>query len=341
MLRDKGRKSMGRLYNRLRRGIIAGSLLAVMVSSVCVMPQTLQAKTKVTTKKLTMTVGGKKRLHSPRTAGRTVYKSSDRKTATVSRKGVVTAKKKGKCVITARLSKRRYKFILTIKKKRLPHADDAVNTGEPSAPSDTLQPQPGDQEPAATPSEINEKTLADNIDVKGSMLSSGKRLYIVTNNNPVQIDSVRLNVMYYNNAGMPIKSGEVSLKYLDPSEKRYIVAATNVEGADYLKTTVGIKCSCSQNTVKSKVPVSVSAKADPEDKTILATIANSGTGGCSFRCVCLFKDSEGKILDAREIKTVLKEGETRSETIMAPYKITSYEPIEYSEYELIYYAVGN
>ena len=230
---------------------------------------------------------------------------------------------------------------MTIKKKRLPHADDAVNTGEPSAPSYTLQPQPGDQEPAATPSEINEKTLADNIDVKGSMLSSGKRLYIVTNNNPVQINSVRLNVMYYNNAGMPIKSGEVSLKYLDPSEKRYIVAATNVEGADYLKTTVGIKCSCSQNAVKSKVPVSVSAKADPEDKTILATIANSGTGGCSFRCVCLFKDSEGKILDAREIKAVLKEGETRSETIMAPYKITSYEPIEYSEYELIYYAVGN
>ena len=64
MLKDKGRKSMSRLYNRLRRGIIAGSLLAVMVSGLCVMPQTPQAKTKVTTKKLTLTG------RLPRSAGR-------------------------------------------------------------------------------------------------------------------------------------------------------------------------------------------------------------------------------------------------------------------------------
>lgn len=329
---------MKRIINRM---IIVGIVLVIALSYGVVSANISNAKTK--TKKITMTAGQKKKCQVFGKYKKIVYKSSNKKIATVSKKGVITAKKKGKCTITAKAGKNIYKYILVVKKKKVIH-DDNTATSAPTPWLSTTQPQYATQSPntiaTTAPSPAVSDNLGAHLNVKARILSSGKRLYTVTNNNSVQINSVKLSIMYYNSDGLPIKSGEVSLRYLDPLETRYVVVSNNVENADYTKTVTNITYTGSQNDKKVRVPVSVSAKVDPSDNTVLATITNTEDVRCDVKVVCLFKGNDDTILDARAVSVTLDGKETKIQTIMAPYKITSYDPIEYDSYELVYYAIA-
>lgn len=330
---------MKRTINRI---IFAGVVLAIALSCGIMGAGISNAKT---TKRITMTVGQKKKCGVFGKYKKAVYKSSNKKIAMVSKKGIITAKKKGKCTITAKISKRKYKYILTVKKKKPRQDSDNPATGAPTSYISDTQPPYATQSPNTTASTAPSPGASDNpgarLNVKASILPSGKRLYTVTNNNSFQINTVKLSMMYYNFDGTPIKSGETSLKHLDSLETRYVVVSNNVENADYSKTVTNITYIVSQNDKKVRIPVAVSAKVDSSDNTVLATITNTENVKCEVKLVCLFKGNNNEILDAREVSVSLTEKETKTELIMAPYKITSYDPIEYTSYELIYYAMAD
>lgn len=68
-------------------------------------------------KKLTLKVGQKKKLKVKRVKGKIKWSSNRKRVAAVSAKGVVTAKKAGKAVITARVRGKKYKCRVTVKTK--------------------------------------------------------------------------------------------------------------------------------------------------------------------------------------------------------------------------------
>lgn len=75
------------------------------------------AKVKLNKKKLTMTVGQKYQLKLNGTKEKVKWSSSDKKIATVSKKGLIKAKKAGKVKITAKVGKKTYTCKITVKAK--------------------------------------------------------------------------------------------------------------------------------------------------------------------------------------------------------------------------------
>lgn len=99
-------------------------LLAVMVMFTAFPVQTEAATVKLNKKKVTVYVGQTTTLKITGTGKKVTWSSSDKKVATVSKKGKVTAKKKGTATITAKVGKKSYKCKVTVKnptinKKRL------------------------------------------------------------------------------------------------------------------------------------------------------------------------------------------------------------------------------
>lgn len=100
------------------------ALFAVSVASV--IPQPVAAATgsasaskkvrTVKTKKLKMKAGQVKTLKAQKLKGKIKWKSSKKKVASVTKRGVVTAKKAGSAKITATAGKKRYVFKVTVKK---------------------------------------------------------------------------------------------------------------------------------------------------------------------------------------------------------------------------------
>lgn len=72
------------------------------------------AQAKLNTKKVTLRKGRKKTLKLKNAPGKVVWKSSKKSVASVSKKGVVTAKKAGKAVITATCKNKKYKCTVTV-----------------------------------------------------------------------------------------------------------------------------------------------------------------------------------------------------------------------------------
>jgi hypothetical protein len=80
--------------------------------------QQVQATTiKINKKRATIYKGKTVQLKISGTKKKVVWKSSNKKVATVSSKGKVTAKKKGTCTITATVAKKQYKCKITVKVK--------------------------------------------------------------------------------------------------------------------------------------------------------------------------------------------------------------------------------
>lgn len=80
-------------------------------------PVSVSAKTNISKKSITITVGKKYQLAMMGTRGKVTWKTSNKKIATVSSKGLVTGKRAGKAVITAKVGKKSYKCKVKVKKK--------------------------------------------------------------------------------------------------------------------------------------------------------------------------------------------------------------------------------
>ena len=94
-------------------------ILSLMLSLICVVPSEAKSKTpKISNKSVTLKIGKTKTLSvlkSGKAISKVKWKSSNKKIASVSSKGVVKAKKKGKTTIIAKVGKKQYKCKLTVK----------------------------------------------------------------------------------------------------------------------------------------------------------------------------------------------------------------------------------
>ena len=101
--------------------IIVSSLLSISQFMNINLPITnvsCAANIKINTINKTLNVGKKYTLKISGTKKKIKWSSSNTKIATVSSKGKVTAKKKGKCTITAKIGKKKYKCIITVKQTK-------------------------------------------------------------------------------------------------------------------------------------------------------------------------------------------------------------------------------
>ena len=77
---------------------------------------TIQAATKISKRSVTMYVGQTTTLKITGTKTKAKWSSSNKSIAAVNSKGKITAKKKGKATITAKVGKRKYTCKVTVKK---------------------------------------------------------------------------------------------------------------------------------------------------------------------------------------------------------------------------------
>ena len=90
----------------MKKQIVLATTLALLLSSLYCPESQAAAKPKLSKNKLTLTVGKTAKLKVKNYKGTVKWSSNKKKTATVSKKGVVTAKKKGTAVITAKAGKK-------------------------------------------------------------------------------------------------------------------------------------------------------------------------------------------------------------------------------------------
>ena len=144
--------------------VLAGALV---ITSVFVPGQQTEAKAKVklNNKKLVLTVGKKAKLKVKGTKKKVKWSSSKKKIATVTKKGVVKAKKKGTAKIVAKIGKKKYtcKVVVKAKKKAKvtakPKATAKVTAKPGTLPS--KNPQVSDNPSQTTqPSEEGDPTTA-------------------------------------------------------------------------------------------------------------------------------------------------------------------------------------
>ncbi len=111
------------MNGKLMKKLTAAALLAAALTSVPAVSSSLglntkaEAAVKISKKKLTLTVGQKATLKMKGTKKKVTWKSANKKIATVSKKGVVTAKAAGKVKITAKVKGKRKKYtcVVTVK----------------------------------------------------------------------------------------------------------------------------------------------------------------------------------------------------------------------------------
>ncbi len=123
------------------------------------------AKIKLNKKKVSLEIGDSVKLKVKSYKGKVKWSSSKKKVASVSKKGVVKAKKKGKAVITAKAGAKKMKCKITVKNK-IQEPEVAVPSPQPTdvtnpqvqstvVPSATVSPS---AEPVAEPTDIPEPT---------------------------------------------------------------------------------------------------------------------------------------------------------------------------------------
>lgn len=104
-------------------------LYGVLVILLCVVGlsgQPAQAKTRLNKTKLTISVGQKVTLKVKGSRKKAKWSSSNKKVATVSRKGKVRAKKAGKTTITAKVGKKKYRCKITVISIKIPNDGELI-----------------------------------------------------------------------------------------------------------------------------------------------------------------------------------------------------------------------
>ena len=99
----------------MKKQIVLATTFALVLSSLYCPESQAAAKPKLSKTKLTLTVGKTAKLKVKNYKGTVKWSSNKKKVAAVSKKGVVTAKKKGTAVITAKAGKKKLKCKVTVK----------------------------------------------------------------------------------------------------------------------------------------------------------------------------------------------------------------------------------
>jgi len=94
-------------------------LVLVVAIIFAVQADAAKKKVKLSNTKISLYVGDSYKLKLKNTKKKVKWSSSNKKIATVSKKGKVKAKKKGTCKITAKVGKKKYTCKITVKKEKV------------------------------------------------------------------------------------------------------------------------------------------------------------------------------------------------------------------------------
>lgn len=109
---------MKRRKVKVKNAAACALVLGIIVSGISYQAVNAKKQPKLSDKKLTLVVGQKKKLRLKNSEGSVKWSSKDKKVAAVGKSGMVTAKKKGTTVITAKSGKGVYTCKVTVKNKK-------------------------------------------------------------------------------------------------------------------------------------------------------------------------------------------------------------------------------
>ena len=121
---------LGDIMKKIQR-VLATFMAIVMLLTLCPTDMSAATKIKLNKTKCTLYLKETVTLKVVGTNKKVSWTTSDKKIATVSSKGKVTAKKEGKVTITAKVSKKTYKCTVTVKKPSISATKKTVYIGKP------------------------------------------------------------------------------------------------------------------------------------------------------------------------------------------------------------------
>lgn len=322
---------------KLKKVITTLTVLSMLVC--CASPARtaeVSAKNK-TVRKIVLFEGGKQKtwmtLNSKKVSNTKVkWKSSNKKVATVSKKGVIKAKKAGKAKVTAKYKK--YTLVVKVTVKKAVTANPSGSTGlsasitPPSANSNT--------------STLAVTQLAANLAINTQAVPSGYVLFTVTNNNAQMVPSYTINYQLKNTSGVIIKTGSVYGYVIQPGQTQYCSTYLGKSEITTLDVNQSI-CSVSVSTtnyIDDTANVSVTHQVTSDNDVSLTYFSNSPRNDVDIRSIVLFYDAAGQLIDLDTSSALLNTGETKFSTVSAPYDYDGdYNRIStYSTYNVVYYA---
>ena len=305
-----------------KRKIIVMIMAAVMLIS-CMAPAgnvTVSAKNKLV-RKVSYYVGQKQQwwmtLNFKKVNNKKVkWKSSNKKVAAVSKKGVIRAKKKGKAKITAKYKKNTLVIKVTVKE------NTPIYTG-----GSGTNPTTGTTSNAGTNTNTNTLTttqLAANLVINAQPVKDGSVLFTITNNNAQKVQSYKINYMINDAAGTAIDTGNLYGYAIEPGQTQYNYAYLGKEKAakaDMTKSvcSVTVQSFSTLDYVNRTSDLSVTYQ-QTADNDIAFTYQNNSTEDISVRNMILFYDAEGQLVAVdRDSVSSLAAGETKFTSLITPY----------------------
>jgi expansin (peptidoglycan-binding protein) len=193
-----------------------------MLAFILAVPSTAQAKAVLNKKNVTLTVGKSVTLKMKGTKKKVKWSTSNKKVATVSKKGKVKAKKAGKATITAKLGKKKYKCKVTVLKKDKTVKETTSHKSDEKTTEITTE---------KTTEESTKNTTSDTTGIKDTET-------VVPSEDTLNVDAGEYSLTY-------VHSGEATYYYrestgaanLDYLEDTYYTAAMNNE--DYMNGLAG------------------------------------------------------------------------------------------------------
>ncbi len=144
------------MVQKTRMKVIAFMLaMALILPQVCPVSADAAKKVSLNRKKLTLYTGKSFQLKVRGTKKKVQWKTSSKKIVTVSRKGKVKAKKKGKAKITAKVAGKKFVCRVTVKKRKSPKdpkEPEVIQTGQPQTSSAPVVTQGSSAGPAVSQS---------------------------------------------------------------------------------------------------------------------------------------------------------------------------------------------
>lgn len=142
--------------NAMKKKMYLLTALVSVLAFAFIISSSIEAKVRISKKRITLNVSEKHTLRLKGAKSGVKWKSSNPKVAKVSKKGKVTAIRKGKTTITAKTGKKKYKCVVSVKDSDTqsmitPVPDIIVKKPSVPTPSPDTEPTPTPDAPAPTP----------------------------------------------------------------------------------------------------------------------------------------------------------------------------------------------
>lgn len=307
--------------------VLAAAILACGIANVN--PATADAKAKLNKKKLALYVGNTYKLKVKGTKKKVKWSSNRKKVASVTKKGVVTAKKSGTAVITAKVGSKKYKCKVTVR-----GVAPIVNV--PSVPTATTT-------PTGNVSTVSNSVLAANLSVSVEPIqNSSYAVFSITNNNTQAVPYYKVNYQFKSAENAVVNTGSFTGYVISPGQTQYrteYIGKKYIPMIDVSQSIMSVTVNTSLNYVDAGSVVTIT-DSKTVDGDISLTYYNADTADVSVSTNILFYDAQGMLIDARWEYCLLTSGKTEFVTVSAPYDYNENDEkvSTYSTYKIYNYA---